>query len=304
VGLPSLWLDWCAVTGHDPDERDEDRVAEFTRQAHPSRAVLRALTQPDAGHHAAPDAPAWPRDADGKPAPSLGQTLAALCWVGRDGLRTHWPHLLRARRDAYLMVLLAPTCPVDDGGGGLGLSRGAALDLAPAGLRPLRDRIQVADDPASCPACAVHRWLHVAGLYAAWSLASVRSLVNTRLDLDTHACGHMPGVGAGLRAADPEPEWETARTLLPAIDQHGAFDFWRPMSTRAVTSILALRTTEALYAAPPAAEHDREPLAPVDRHFTDDEVREVFDEADEVNARLKALLDDTEGLLPRRAKDL
>lgn len=299
---PALWLDWCAVVGHDPDDRSPEHVDRFTRMASPSSVVIAALTHipEQRGPQAAP---AWPTDTSGAPAPGLGQTLAALCWVGRDGLRTNWPHLLRARRDAYLMVLLGP--PEQ---GGLGLSRAAAVGLRPARLMQIRDQIGVSTEgagahggPASCPACAVHRWLHVAGLYADWSLASVRSLVNTRLDLENHSCGHLPGL-PNMAADDPEPGWIDSKTLLPAIDQYGAFDLWRPLTTRAVTSILALRTAEAIYATPPAPEEEREPLAPVTRHFTGDEVEDIFDEADEVNRRLKALLDDTEGALKNHGK--
>lgn len=270
--------------------------------ASPSRSLLRAVVEPTSAARRAPEAQAWPRDLEVSTtgvltAPTLQRALLTLTWgsghvAGDESVARSaaWVERLRTRRDGYLLVLLAPRDQ-----GGLGLSRRGAGQLTPLDLSELRCQIGTNEDPATCPACAVSRWLHVAGLYSGWSLASVRSLMNTTPDLARHACPPLGG------APDPEPEWITCSTLLPAIDRYGAFDLWKPVSLRTVSSVLALRTAEAALFTPPVdagvpdvpRAQDRIPA----REFTPAEVQEVFDEADELNRRLKALLDDADNLL-------
>lgn len=273
-----LWRDWCAVVGHNPADRSEIAVARFITTARPSKrdlhAVLRTPTE-------APIAPTWPTDPDGHPDPSLHAVLGALSWFGSEGVRERWPRVLRARRDAFVMVLLAQPSE-----GGLGLSRQRAATLPPAHLQSVRTTLGTTNTAATCPACAVHRWLRIAGLYASWSIASVQSAVNTPMDLTRHDC----------RTPDPEPEWITSRNLVPAINPHGDFDFWDPVSTRTMSTIVKIRLAGALL-APTQPRAGSEPKPPVTRTFTEDEASEVFAAADKMNRRLAAMLDETAAAL-------
>lgn len=279
--LPDLWVDWCAVTGHPVDEPSPEALERFARQAHPSRKVLRTLQKAARGPQEPVEAPAWPQDAS----VGLEAALAALCWVGRDGMRTHWSHTFRARRDAYLLTLLAPSAQ-----GGLGLSRRQATRLSPARLAERRPEVGRGETPAGCPACAVHRWLPYVSLYTNYFFGSVQAMANTSIDLTQHVCD----------TPDPESAWTTAERLAPAMNSRGEFDHWTPITPRAVTTILATRLLEAEYAKPPTQperEEGPDPRPEVTRNFTSDEVEAVYDAADEVNARIRDLLNDTQAAL-------
>lgn len=43
VALPSLWIDWCTVTGTPAFLRDEATISRFVQQAHPSQSMLSAV---------------------------------------------------------------------------------------------------------------------------------------------------------------------------------------------------------------------------------------------------------------------
>lgn len=151
VALPALWLDWCYATDTPVDHRDEDTLAQFVRQASPSRAmlgVLRPATQ-------APHTPAWPTTTTDNPT-DLGVLLEHVSRRARDPL-TDWITRLRLRRLAFAAVLIAPT-----GSGGAAMTRTDVVTLSPEQLHDLRPSIATTDAPTSCPSCpscAVWSWL-------------------------------------------------------------------------------------------------------------------------------------------------
>lgn len=184
--LPKLWLEWCAVTGHPVDRRDEAVLDLFARQAAPSRKLLNALRSRRAA------APAWPR--------AFRDDESALERLVRGGsarisdTATGWITRLRLRRLLFAAVLLAPPYQ-----GGLGLSRGQARDLTSEQLRELRPRIGRADDQASCPARAVWSWLDVVGTNNGWSQAALRELGHRRDGMAGERHRHEPD--------DLSPDW-------------------------------------------------------------------------------------------------
>ncbi|MFF2316949.1 hypothetical protein ACFVTE_11825 [Arthrobacter sp. NPDC058097] len=178
----------------------------------------------------------------------------------------------------FAAVLLAPPSH-----GGLGLDRPGALELRPEGLRRLRDQISVAEDSASCPACATWSWLEVIGTNSGWSHGSVRALGHGR-DEEGPAHRHL--------RPDPSPDWHLCLGLLPAIDRWGWIDSYRsmhPASLSAVISAIALLLDglEPAYAPVPAAA--AMPVSPR-RQMTREEEERILKRADELTARVEAIL--------------
>ncbi|WP_145984235.1 hypothetical protein [Pseudonocardia sp. EC080610-09] len=219
-----------------------------------------------------------------------------------------WPHGLHGRRDAFLTVLttslalpypvartLTPTaivtgiaddqltdCDVDDDTDCL---------VAIAGQTVAQDV-----DPRECPACAVVRWLDILGTLDGLGRGSAR------MDLVT---AHAPTADTPHTHRPKSPHrWRDAATLLPAIDQHGWLDDYRPITTRTMRTRMA-RTSDR--AAQPVSEGEPPPgtagvpfTAPAARQSFGptapalDEVLTVLDgvadDVDALNARIQALL--------------
>lgn len=129
---------------------------------------------------------------------------------------------LRARRDGFIIVLF----------GLLGFTREEIRRVTPADvlLDPLTIQglpVQRGDDQATCPACAVTRWLRVVMPAELGFRNDVRSVLDPRaFDPDIHDCDE------GL-----EQDWTHATTLVPAIDKHGWVDAHCGVSTRSVSAI-------------------------------------------------------------------
>lgn len=300
-----LFVDWCAAVDASPLPASVATISDFFDQVPASEPTLRARLRAIRKAHRAtgntlrvapePTPTAWRSGPGWLP---LGEALAQVPVGG-------WPAALRGRRDAFLLTVIHHAH----------LTRNAAVRLSvddigwphtPSPLRPITvhgHRIEPGDDPLSCPACAVTRWLRIAALANQWGRASVRqALILEPTQPDAHDC-----------AEPPPPSWRDVWQLAPAIDQHGWMTDWRPMSTRAVSTVLAEHLTDRRRPRPePAAatetiEQDpwdtdsappSEPrTGPVDECELWALLEEKVAAADAANARITALLDDTDALL-------
>jgi hypothetical protein len=142
-----------------------------------------------------------------------------------------YPIGLRGRRDAFLIVLL----------GVLHLTREQARTITPADVAMttiIRTRGHVvpsSDDPASCAACAVTRWLRIVGpVWTGFRGDVIRLLDPTKGTLDRHDCEQpVPG------------EWRRAEQLLLPLDVHGWARTGVILSARSMTSIIPTRRAAA-----------------------------------------------------------
>lgn len=281
--LPSLWLDWCAVTGTPPDRYDDQITLKlFVRQTRPSRVVLTGLKrllhdqtdQPQA-------APAWPAGLH------LSVTLRQ---IGRLVAQpeTYWSDRLRLHRLAFVAVLIAPNQH-----GGLGLTRDAVRDLTPAQFTGPRATVRTSAAPESCPACASWRWLEVLATNNGWSQASVRDLGrrNSRLAGPAHDCA-LP---------DPSRDWLDCAVMVPNIDRWGWINQsdtgLHPSSLSALISRLQQFGTQSISttAVPsPRPDHGDDVHRPT-RTLSPEEEQEILGRADEQNRRVQQLLRDYGG---------
>ncbi|BBG05713.1 MULTISPECIES: hypothetical protein [Pseudonocardia] len=247
------------------------------------------LSRPDHG----PAAPPPPRPAQQRWT-AAGPLLAACPTRG-------WPHGLHGRRDAFLIVATI----------GLDLSHRDARALLPdavtvagSGGENPDDQVSVADqdmptdpDPRACPACAVVRWLDTLGVLDGLGRGSAR------MDL---TAAHTPTRHSHHQHHPRTPQrWQRAAILLPAIDQHGWHDDYRPITTRTIRTRLALaahRATSSVTAPGTPSRGDREANASPTPETTTppapqslDEVLTlldgVADDADALNARITALIE-------------
>lgn len=275
----ALFNDWCIATGRQPREPSDHDLHAFSEAISSAPGTLKRRLQTilhsDTSQKPpeARCAPAWDVD---RSQLSVSDSLSRCPSAG-------WPGAYSGRRDAWLLVLLSPTQT-----GGLGLTRGQAVGLQP---KDVSLDLTVDDDPTKCPKCVAVRWLHVVGLEHRFGRSSVRSFTSTVSAVPHHVCDR-----------EPDPEWRTAWTLAPAIDRHGWATDWRPMTTRAVTTVLRQRRD---LAAPLVVAPTRSGSATqTQRIRSKATVEELLDDldvvgaaADELNARISALLDDTDNML-------
>ncbi len=165
----------------------------------------------------------WPRP-DALDQAAVGKVLAAIpkyrCPIG-----------LRGRRDAFLIVLL----------GFLHLTREQARTITPADVavtsivRICGHVVPSSDDPVSCAACAVTRWLRIVGpVWTGFRGDVIRLLDPTRGNLNRHDCEQpVPG------------EWRRAEQLLLPLDVHGWARTGVSLSGRSMTSIIPSRRAAA-----------------------------------------------------------
>jgi len=248
------------------------------------------LNRPDIG----PAAPAPP--VQRRPRwPDPGPMIAACPTRG-------WPHGLHGRRDAFLVVLTV----------GLALSYPAARALTPAAVvvdtttdpptgGAVDDVVAIAGqvvptdvDPRACPACAVVRWLDILGTLDGLGRGSARmDLVAAHAP--THDTPHTHRPRAPHR-------WRGAATLLPAIDQHGWLDDYRPITARTIRTRLARAAARSTHSVAeeavlppgiPSASPNASSLPTPARPALDEVLAvldSVADDADALNARIQALL--------------
>lgn len=221
-----LFVDWCHARDRSPFLLDQEALDAFAadlpvapatraqRERH-LRRRLGASTQQPLAQTAWRTGPGWA---------NLSQALAYTPSVG-------WPRGLRGRRDAYLLVLIHA-----------GLSRAEARDLAPGAIELHDGRVTLLGedlathtDPASCPACAVVRWLNAIGMADRRGRPAIRAaLLQARRAAPRHAC----------QDKGQPTHWREVFHLLPAIDRHGWITDWRSMSERAISAVVAYRLSQ------------------------------------------------------------
>lgn len=296
----SLYRDWALATNRNPYLSSPADLEPFLRQnpCGPSIAKLRA--------RAVSVRMGWVDEPSGEAThlawPGANELLLSLPEALERIDPSGWPGGFRGRRDAFLLVLL----------GHVGLTRRQALDTRADGFEWTPEGWQLQGDliasnpsgsPATCLSCAVSRWFGVLGENDHWSSSSARTFIARSSQLLTHDC-QSPLLHR------PDSYWREAHVLLPAIDRHGmtSMPVHSPMSERAVTSVLSTR--RARLTAPPAPAPLNEPLGTTEQpdergqrfvEYSWDEMDQIIDDtcdrADEVNARMTALLNDTASLL-------
>ena len=175
-------------------------------------------------------------------------------------------------------VLLAPIHQ-----GGLGLTRDQTLRLTPASFEEVRPRIGTAEEEIDCPACAVWSWLELLGANVGWSSAMVKSLAHRR---DKPSGPHRHEI------KDPSPEWSDwpdCPNLLPAIDRWGYLDLYKSMHRSSLSMLIG--TMPWLLTAAPIDDpgRTRQPTASAP-HISPEREAEILARADELNARVSAVL--------------
>lgn len=210
-----------------------------------------------------------------------------------------WTAGLWGRRDAFLVVLtvhLRLTLPAARA------ATSADIDFEPGEREDpsaviAGNVVPMTDDARTCAACAVVRWLEVLGDLDGLGRGSARKTLT-----DAHAARAQHHE----HATGEPPRWRAAAQLLPAIDQHGGHDDYRPMTTRALRNRLALARARAqrnalgdLEQTRPALENG--PTGPGTAARTPRGARDLAavlgvldalaDDADALNARIQALLE-------------
>lgn len=272
--MPSLFSDWCAVTGADPRCLDELTLERFAHMAQPSRAVLEQLRS-SSHDQPSPRAAAWSTPLRGN-----GHALARVLRTGTASIQDagdDWQHRVRLRRLLALAVLIAP-----HEAGGAALTRTEITELVPPRLHALREQIGVHNDPTSCPRCVVFSWLRVIGTNRHWSRAAV-------IEAETFPDRLKPGEHRH-ELADPEPDWQLwpdEPSLLPRLDRWGYLELHASLHP---SSISVLIEQISALADLPVVEHVSE--GQVVRHdpptprISAEREREILAEADALNARM------------------
>lgn len=225
----TLWADWSAATERDALIYDEDalgrfwaslRLSESTRikRTHELRRAFEARQIPvppltPSRMSAWRVGPAW--------AP-LEQALAAIPTAG-------WPHGFRGRRDAFLSVCLHEGLTRDDI---RFLGPKAISWRTPGELVINGSSVPISDDPDSCAACAVARWMKAIALADIRGRGSLRQTLILQQDRRVnHVCQE-----------ESDDKWQNVHwTLVPAIDRYGWIDTGRSMSARSISAVVAYR---------------------------------------------------------------
>lgn len=268
---PALWVDWCAVTGTSPTLRDEETLSKFATQAHPSHAVLKAL-QPAVTTRT----PAWPS--------ALREDSGALHQLLRVGTAltlnasTPWSNRLRIRRLLFAAVLLAPEAQ-----GGFNLTRAQIRALTPARIEQRLPGLESTEDQMKCISCAVWAWLDVLGANSDWSRGGIRQVIH-RQSLRTN-CSRHPGSAPN----DAWKDWPNYANLMPAIDRWGWVDPYSSMHPSSLSKLI--KDLERLYDEPLRPDEEPPPSPPASiPKISPKKEAEILARADEVNARVTALL--------------
>lgn len=223
---------WCEAAGHESLPTAAATIGQFLTLFPGSASTQRLRRSAIRAHHLAagfPDplprveARVWPRPGAPDQA-AVGEVLAAMP-------KYRYPIGLRGRRDAFLIVLL----------GALHLTREQARTITPAHVAVtsiVRIRGHVvpsSDDPVSCAACAVTRWLRIVGpVWTGFRGDVIRLLDPTKGNLERHDC-EQPLSG----------EWRRAEQLLLPLDVYGWARTGVSLSGRSMTSIIPTRRAAA-----------------------------------------------------------
>jgi len=246
------------------------------------------LTRPDTG-----PAASRPAAAPRRPDPAL--MIAACATRG-------WPVGLSGRRDAFLIVLTESLGYTPRAARGLRAGDITVPTTGPAGeaVPWLAGRaVPSCGDPRGCPACAVVRWLDILGVADGLGRGSARTAL-AAADAPTPASPHQHTPREPAR-------WRAAAVLLPAVDRHGWLDDYRPISTRTIRARLGLASGRAGPDGLPGEPPDTPPAAVNPAALSSatgparvaPELEEVLtllddlaEDADALNTRIQALLDD------------
>lgn len=223
---------WCEAAGHESLPATAATIGQFLTLFPGSASTQRLRRRAIRARHLAAGLPdpiptvearVWPRP-EAPDQATVGEVLAAIP-------KYRYPIGLRGRRDAFLIVLL----------GILHLTREQARAITPddvAVTSIIRIRGHVvpsSDEPASCAACAVTRWLRIVGpVWTGFRGDVIRLLDPTKGTLDRHDCEQpIPG------------EWRRAEQLLLPLDVHGWARTGVSLSGRSMTSIIPRRRAAA-----------------------------------------------------------
>ena len=259
---------WCAASGREAlpasPETVERSLALFPGSKSKQRLRRRAITVKhlDAGEPSpiilVPPARVWKGSAV---VADIEQALAEIP-------KYRHPVGLRGRRDAFLIVLV----------GFLQLSRQEARQLSPAAIE-LGSIVKICgrvipsnDDPVTCLACAVTRWLRVAGNAYLGHRAETRGLLDpTKADLTKHDCGQPV-----------TEQWRRATELLVPLDTYGWVRTGVPLSKRSITSIIPARRLTTGFAEE-VGPHTRKPT-----QFDDLSATDTYRAAGDLEAKAEA----------------
>lgn len=270
-----LFSDWCESMEIAPLPTTAETISAFLKdfpapietQGRRVKAIRRAHER--AGQPL--ELPTAPRPVVLREGADWAEVPRALAQVPKYQHEKHFPVAVRGRRDGWLLVLV----------GIVGLSRNEARSIHHSEVR-LFPQITVkgvpiftADPASECPACAVTRWLRIAGAVSFGFWNEVKDHVRPDgFKEGAHDCTEgLDGV------------WRQAATLLPAIDQHG----WAtstPMSARAISTTMVHR--QAL--GPIATVNDLAGRRPAEGRFADATMNELADAYDDVDERAAAVL--------------
>jgi hypothetical protein len=269
-----LFIDWCDSMDAVALPATAETISAFLTafpaaiQTHGRRVETIRRAHERAGEPFA--VPAAQRVSAFREGPEWTTLSRALAQVPKYRHRNGFHVALRGRRDGWLLVLI----------GQLRFSRGEARALQQTDVA-LFPRLTIRGEPvpktepaAECPACAVTRWLRVAGSasYGWWN--EVKETVSPiGVDESAHDCA------VGL-----DGSWRQAATLLPAIDRHG----WvsgEPMSLRSISTVMAFRQVLGQ-----VAEIQQSPRTIATGRFADATMTELADAYADVDQRAAALL--------------
>lgn len=287
----ALFADWCESVDEEPLPASASLIGDFLSAfpAAPSAQGrrVRAIRRSHEASGLTLDLPVAAQESPFRVGPDWANVSRALEQLPVQRHRKYFPLALRGRRDGWLIVLT----------GCLGMSRRQAraiteehVSLYPH-LAVHGGAVETTSSPKVCPACAVTRWLRVAGAASFGWTSEVKEIVAPdEASEGVHDCR------VGL-----DGSWRQAQTLLPHIDRYGWVSA-EPMSTRAISAVLASRQIPAAVEAAPShgvasAATGRFASA------TRDELADAYDDVDaraaEMLLRLRSLVDEGDQTLDR-----
>lgn len=260
---------WCNAWGRDALPASPETVEEFLQLFPGSKSLQRLRRQAIADRHAAAGEPSPIVSAEVPTVWSDDEHLADVEGALAEIPKYRHPVGLRGRRDAFLIVLT----------GFLRLSREQARRVTVCDIEHSTSMVKILgrvipsnDDPVTCMACAVSRWLRVVGnAYRGLRAETYRLLDSTRADLDVHDCG--------LRLEEP---WRAAHELLLPLDTHGWARTGVPLSKRSITTIVPSRRRASGFVED-VAPHTRKP-----GRFDDLTEKQTYEAAGELEVKVAA----------------
>jgi len=254
-----LFVDWCAVTGHDPLPATPETVLMFFGDCPAAAGTsARRLTAIDAAHRAAgvtpPERTGQVRDVlRGRPAQPVRQELTAdRVEAALRRLPSHgWINGWFGRRDRALLVLAQAGVPYRRIAaliaGDITLTDTVATINTTIGLVTLYPD----EDPVVCGPCALVRWLRA--LHLALTSPATRTLAGA-IDRAAAVDGASPHL---CRSRRPLPAGIADVPLLPPIDPRGYLSITpRPLTPHSVSHLARGNTTS------PGAVHRVDPQTP------------------------------------------